>query len=167
MSQTKAEQSVSNLVNDLFASEMNDKVKSMVNDIKIQVVQDEEEGSQTAMVLKMPIKILDLVHANFTVFNKKLEKIFSNHYFFFVRTPLNNPKSKTVNGDTQENWIFDLCYPATVQGRMTEIKNGGQIQIEKVMLERRCEFTQEDFTRMENAYKTLTSKPIIYSLRHY
>ncbi|KRH92328.1 40S ribosomal protein s7 [Pseudoloma neurophilia] len=167
MSQTKAEESVSNLVNELFGSQMNKTVKEQIDQIKIQVVQEEDENAQPAMIILMPIKILDFVHANFTVFKKKLDKIFHNHYFFFIRTPQINFLSKTINENTQEKWIFDLCYPAELQNRVTEIKNGGTIKIEKAMLERRCDFLPEDFTRMENAYKTLTKKTIIYSLRHY
>lgn len=167
MAQTKAEESVSKLVNEIFVTQMNDKVKQTIHNIKIQVVQDKDEEAQPAMIISMPLKILDLVHANFTVFRKKLSFLFQNHYFFFVREPVLNKLSRTINKQIQENWIFDLCYPAEVQNRMTEIKNGGQIVIEKAMLERRCDFLQEDFKLMENAYKTLTNRTIIYSLRHY
>lgn len=167
MSQTKAELSVSNLVLDMFGNQMKQNVKYQVEQIKIQGVQDDDENAQPAMIILMPLRILDTIQSNLTVFRKKLDRLFSNQYFFFIRSPIINSFAKTINQSTQEKWIFDLCYPAEVQTIITEIKDGGNIKIEKAMLERRCEFSPEDFTRMENAYKTLTKRTIIYSLRHY
>ncbi|ELA47451.1 hypothetical protein VCUG_01102 [Vavraia culicis subsp. floridensis] len=167
MSQTTSEKKVSNLIHSLFSTQMNDKVKDSLENIKIQMVQDNEEETQAAMIIVMPIKVLDIIHQNFTSFKKNLANIFKNYNIFCVREPIYNRLSKGINRNVQERWIFDLCYPAEVQCRMTEVKNGGTVQIEKVMLERKCDFLQDDFKNMENAYKTLTDRTVIYALRHY
>ncbi|ELQ75012.1 40S ribosomal protein S7 [Trachipleistophora hominis] len=167
MSQTTSEKKVSNLIHSLFSAQMNDKVKNSLENIKIRMVQESEEETQAAMIIIMPIKVLDIIHQNFTLFRKNLANIFKNYNVFCVREPLYNKLSKSINKNVQEQWIFDLCYPAEVQCRMTEIKDGGKVLIEKVMLERKCDFLQEDFKIMENAYRTLTDKTVIYALRHY
>lgn len=167
MTQTTSEQKISSLISSLFSNEMNDKVKGTLENIKIQMVQDSEDETQAAMIISMPIKVLDIIHVNFTTFKKNLSSIFQNYTLFFVREPVYNKLSKSINKNVQEKWIFDLCYPAEVQCRTTEMKNGGAIKIEKAMLERRCDFLQDDFKIMENAFKTLTDRTIIYSLRHY
>lgn len=167
MSQTASEKKVVGLIRTLFASEISEKMAESLENVKIQMVEDSEDEMQAAMIIIMPLKILDIVQQNYTLFKKNIGSCFKKYTIFCVREPVFNKLAKTVNKNIQEKWIFDLCYPAEVQCRMTDIKNGGSVKIEKAMLERRCDFLQEDFKMMENAYRTLTNKAIIYSLRHF
>lgn len=167
MEQTEAEKKISEIVVAFFGSQMNDKVRKTVENIRIKLVQESDDDSLTAMIVMLPLKILDLVHLNFTQFKKEIVDFLDGNPIFFVREAEYNSLTKALNKKCQEKWVFDLCYPATVQNRITEIKNKGETVIEKAILERKCDFLQDDFSLMENAYKTLTEKTIIYSIRHY
>ncbi|KAG0441914.1 40S ribosomal protein S7 [Dictyocoela muelleri] len=114
------------------------------------------------MVIILPLQVLDDIHRHFEKVGMEIKRIFKSPLFFLREPSFKN--TGNVNKQTSEKWLLDLCFPAYVTGRMTEVDED---KIEKVFVERKCDFDDEDFYLMSRTFYELTGMKALYELSHY
>ncbi|EPR79708.1 40S ribosomal protein S7 [Spraguea lophii 42_110] len=164
MSQSQSEMQVAEVIKKVCGSVIKDSLQSALKTLRIKLISD-SDGSNI-MVITLPLPLLDAIQQYFSEIQNKLQKQFSEFQIFFIREAVYNPNN-TLNKKLQENWLKDLCFPSVVNQRMTVVKEGGNIKEEKVFVERKSEFTEEEFYSMKLVFKELTGRDVEYGLRYY
>lgn len=168
--QTEHEKKVAQEIKKLYPQDMSGELGDKLRDIRIQTI-DRDQGKKI-LLISVPEEVLDVVHAGYSKLSGKLKALYPDFHTFVIRnTPIVSPtslKGKAYNIDAKnakkqvhENWIRDLCYPALVEMRKTDVFNGCE-KIESALVSSNSSYSDDDFAAMECAFKTLTGRTIHY-----
>jgi hypothetical protein len=179
MGQTETEKRISDLIKTVYLGEISkspqaEKIKKQLSETVIQIFQQEDK--KKIMVVKVPLDVLTVVRSSQSRFTSKVRSIFPDYFVLLIRKKNivclskrmrwnKKVDSSDMKRHVHEQWISDLCYPSLVECRMTEVKRGSRI--EKAMVDRRSELTEDEFKLREFAFKGLTGKALRYSVRYY
>lgn len=117
----------------------------------------------SVMVITLPLKVLDDIHRQHEKVSTEIRRIFKSP-LYFIREP-SLTRAGSISKQTAEKWLTDLCFPAYVTCRMTEVDEDEKI--DKVYVERKCDLDDEDFYLMSRTFYELTGGRAEYALSHY
>lgn len=168
--QTEHEKKVAQEIKKLYSQDISSELCDKLKDIRIQTI-DREQGKKI-LLIRVPEEVLEVVHTGYSKLSGKLKALYPDFHTLVIRnTPIVNVSSikdnvyridsKNTKRHVHENWIRDLCYPALVEMRKTDVFNGNE-RIESALVSSSSSYNDDDFAAMECAFKTLTGRIIHY-----
>ena len=139
-------------------------------DITIQSV-NRDQGKKILLV-KIPEELLAIVREDNLKLRNRLHAMYPDFYVLTIRNTkiagvslrrrfCFKVESKNMKRHVHESWIKDLCYPALVEMRKTDVFNGTE-RIESALVSNNSDYGDDDFSAMECAFKALTGRVIHY-----
>ena len=158
-------------VKKLYSQGITDSLEDKLQDIRIQMI-DKDQGKKI-LLIKLPEEILEIVHEKYTKLMDRMKTLYPDFHTLAIRNTqimsvlprkrfYNKIESKNMKRHVHESWIKDLCYPALVEMRKTDVFNGCE-RIESALVSSTCDHTENDFSSMEYAFKVLTGRTIHYN----
>ncbi|KAL0265612.1 UNVERIFIED_CONTAM: hypothetical protein PYX00_011325 [Menopon gallinae] len=168
--QTEHEKKVAQEIRKLYSQDMSGELGVKLRDIRIQTI-DRDQGKKI-LLIRVPEEVLEVVHAGHSKLSGKLRALYPDFHTLVIRnTPIVDVAStkgrayridsKNMKRHVHEAWIRDLCYPALVEMRKTDVFNGSE-RIESALVSSNSNYSEDDFSAMECAFKTLTGRAIHY-----
>lgn len=169
--QTEHEKKVAQEIKRLYSQRIKDHLQEKVKEIRMQMI-DRDQGKKI-LLIKLPEEILEVVHEKYAKLTDRMKVLYPDFYVLTIRDTqvvsilprkrfYHKIESKNMKKHVQENWIKDLCYPALVEMRKTDVFNGEE-RIESALVSSNSDHTESDFSAMEHAFKALTGRTIHYN----
>ncbi|KAF7684468.1 40S ribosomal protein S7 [Astathelohania contejeani] len=157
MTQTQREQKISQLIK----SSLPESDDQLVSAVKVQIA-ERADHKKIMMVRIAPVLLARLRDIKFV---DKVRAMHPDYTVFLIQDrkdmPCSDPRR---NSPIHKIWMSDLCYPSLITLRSTEVHADGT-RLERVEVERKCDFDEDDFKSMECAFTALTGKEIKYELK--
>lgn len=174
-SQTESEKKIAEILRNTFTEKITEDLKEDLENVRIQTI--DRDSDKKILLIKMSEGLLAVIRSDFTTFNGMVKSTYPDFHALVIRdtkiisVPIGKRfhyeiESKNMKAHVHESWIKDLCYPALVEMRKTDIFNGVE-KIESALVSDNCSFTDEDFFAMEFAFKSLTNRIIHYGRIFY
>lgn len=166
--QTEHEKKVAQEIKNLYAQDITKDHEGALKDVRIQMI--DRERSKKILLIRLPEDILAIVHEKYSKLSSKLKSLYPDFYILTIRNTAAGSVDKTeekavtkhMKANDHESWVRDLCYPALVEMRKTDVFNGSE-RIESALVSTNTDYAEDDFSAMEDAFKALTGRTIHYS----
>lgn len=161
--QTEHEKRISQEIEKMYSKEIPKEIMHKLDEIRIQTI--DRESQRGIILVKLPEEIISIVHISYLKLINSLKSQYPDFFVFVIRNASNKSISRNKK-EVHENWIKDICYPALVEMRKTDVFNGTD-KVESAFVSTEVIYNENDFSAMEYAFKMLTGRMIYYNYIFY